>query len=39
VLMPGGTEPFGFHQIEPVTWRVEQVYLLRLGKLLPFLGR
>jgi hypothetical protein len=27
VLMPGGTEPFGFHQIEPVAWRVEQVYL------------
>jgi hypothetical protein len=27
VLMPGGTEPFGFHQIAPVTWRVEQVYL------------
>ena len=27
VLMPGGTEPFGFHQIAPVTWRVDQVYL------------
>jgi hypothetical protein len=27
VLMPGGTEPFGFHQIEPVAWSVEQVYL------------
>ena len=25
--MHGGTEPFGFHQIEPVAWRVEQVYL------------
>src|SRR4051812_45617640 len=27
VLMHEGTEPFGFHQIAPVAWRVEQVYL------------
>ena len=27
VVMPGGTEPFGFHQMQPVVWTVEEVYL------------